>query len=262
MTLNQFYLTKNDCYKEGRKIVIKGIVVHSTGANNPNINRYVPIDPTASSMHWNKPGLTKCVHAFIGYMPNKSIGTVQTLPWDMRGWHVGPGTNGSYNNTHIGFEICEDNLGNPTYFDKVFKEAAELCCYLCKKFNLLPLQDGVIVSHHESYLRGYGSNHADCDHWLKQYNLTMNDFREYVNYLFTGGDEQDMNFKEEFDKMQADLATKPFSDWALDEDIPDWCKENNISKGGPQCYITREQCEAMIKRAIATYNKSLSNIFR
>lgn len=262
MNLTQFYLTKNDCYKQGRTITVQGIVVHSTGANNPNINRYVPIDPTASSMHWDKPGLTKCVHAFVGYMPNKTIGTVQTLPWNMRGWHVGPGTKGSYNNSHIGFEICEDGLTDQTYFDKVFKEAAELCAYLCNEYNLNPMKDGVIVSHHESYLRGYGSNHADCDHWLKKFNLKMDDFREYVNYLFTGGDEKEMDFKKEFDKMQDELAKKPFSEWAQSEDVPEWCEENGISKGGPQCYITREQCEAMIKRAIATYNKSLANIFR
>ena len=34
------------------------------------------------------------------------MATYQTLPWDHRGWHAG----GSANNTHIGFEICEDAL--------------------------------------------------------------------------------------------------------------------------------------------------------
>jgi hypothetical protein len=37
------------------------------------------------------------------------------LPWDHRGWHAG----GSANNTHIGFEICEDGLTDSKYFNAV-----------------------------------------------------------------------------------------------------------------------------------------------
>ncbi|ARP41383.1 hypothetical protein GTHT12_03458 [Geobacillus thermodenitrificans] len=36
MNLKKLYLTKNECYKAGRKITPKGIMVHSTGANNSN----------------------------------------------------------------------------------------------------------------------------------------------------------------------------------------------------------------------------------
>lgn len=32
------YATKNLCFRAGRKMKPKGIVVHSTGANNPNFN--------------------------------------------------------------------------------------------------------------------------------------------------------------------------------------------------------------------------------
>ena len=49
------------------------------------------------------------------------MATYQTLPWDHRGWHAG----GSANNTHIGFEICEDGLADATYFKKVYQEAIE-----------------------------------------------------------------------------------------------------------------------------------------
>jgi len=37
-------LMKNECYKAGNKITPKGIIVHSTGANNPNLKRYVRLD--------------------------------------------------------------------------------------------------------------------------------------------------------------------------------------------------------------------------
>ena len=35
MNLRQLFLTHNACYKAGRNIVPRGIMVHSTGANNP-----------------------------------------------------------------------------------------------------------------------------------------------------------------------------------------------------------------------------------
>lgn len=44
LDLHKCLLTENDCYKAGRKIVPKGVMVHSTGANNPNLRRYVGPD--------------------------------------------------------------------------------------------------------------------------------------------------------------------------------------------------------------------------
>lgn len=44
MNLHKLILTENACYKTGRKITPKGIMVHSTGANNPNLRRYVGPD--------------------------------------------------------------------------------------------------------------------------------------------------------------------------------------------------------------------------
>ena len=41
MNLNKCLLTNNNCYKAGVKMIPKGIMVHSTGANNPNLKRYV-----------------------------------------------------------------------------------------------------------------------------------------------------------------------------------------------------------------------------
>ena len=41
MNLVQKFLTKNDCYKKGIIIKPKGFMLHSTGANNPNVKRYV-----------------------------------------------------------------------------------------------------------------------------------------------------------------------------------------------------------------------------
>lgn len=44
MNLHKLIFTENACYKAGKKITVKGIMVHSTGANNPNLRRYVGPD--------------------------------------------------------------------------------------------------------------------------------------------------------------------------------------------------------------------------
>jgi len=44
LNLRKLILTENACYKAGKKITPKGIMVHSTGANNPYLRRYVGPD--------------------------------------------------------------------------------------------------------------------------------------------------------------------------------------------------------------------------
>ena len=44
MNLHKLFFTNNACYKAGRRITPKGIMVHSTGANNPWLKRYVGPD--------------------------------------------------------------------------------------------------------------------------------------------------------------------------------------------------------------------------
>ena len=61
MNLRKLILTNNDCYKAGRKITVKGIMVHSTGANNPWLKRYVGPDDgllgvNKNGNHWNTAG--------------------------------------------------------------------------------------------------------------------------------------------------------------------------------------------------------------
>lgn len=184
MEIKQCLLTKNDCYKTARKITPAGIVVHSTGANNPYLRRYVQPDDgilgiNKNNNSWNRSGLDVCVHAFIGKDKNNDVRVYQTLPFDYACWGVANGSKGSYNYNpaYIQFEICEDDLTNKEYFEKAFDLASEFCAYLIKRFNL-KLEN--VVSHHEAHLRGYGSNHADCDHWLKRFGKTMDDFRAMV----------------------------------------------------------------------------------
>ena len=200
MRLIKCMLTANDCYKAGRTITPKGVMVHSTGANNPLVARYVqPVEGQSNEAQlkaeiggnrnandWNNPGLDVCTHAFVGKLADGGVGTVQTLPWNHRGWHAGTGTSGgSANNTHIAFEICEDDLTDEGYFRKVYQEAVELAAMLCKTYNLNPLADGVVICHSEGYQRGVASNHADVMHWFPKFGKSMDTFRADVAKAMT-----------------------------------------------------------------------------
>lgn len=182
MNLKQYFLTKNECYQRNVYITVKGLMLHSTGANNPNLKRYVPnfdgtIGDNQYGNHWDtfQPGGRQvCVHGFIGKLEDGSIATVQTLPWNMKGWHAG----GDANATHIGVEICEDDLTNADYFNKVYTEAVELFAYLCKEFNLNPLTN--IICHSEGASKGIASNHSDVMHWFPKHGKSMDTFRADV----------------------------------------------------------------------------------
>lgn len=176
MNLKQFFLTKNECYIIGTMMTVKGLMLHSTGANNPNISRYVPLEITTPN-NWNvyRPaGREVCVHGFIGKLQDGTIASVQTLPWNMRGWHCA----GNANNTYIGVEICEDGLNDSNYFNKVYNEAVELFAYLCKMYNLNPMTQ--IICHCEGYKKGIASNHADVMHWFPKHGKSMDTFRKDV----------------------------------------------------------------------------------
>lgn len=196
MKLIQCILTDNDCFRIKRGIKPKGVMVHSTGADNPTLRRYVQpvkggdgdyaalmaqLGRNKNGNHWNRPGLDVCVHGFIGQLADGSVASVQTLPWTHRGWHAGTGTSGgSANNTHISFEICEDGLADPAYFKLVYREAVELTAHLCQVCGLDPLADGVVICHSVGYRRGVASGHADVEHWFPRHGKSMDDFRADV----------------------------------------------------------------------------------
>lgn len=198
MNLHKLLFTENACYRAGRKITVKGIMVHSTGANNPWLKRYVGPDDgllgkNQYNNHWNTyhpGGREVCVHGFIGKLADGTIATYQTLPWDHRGWHAG----GSANNTHIGFEICEDGLADGTYFGKVYQEAVELCAYLCKMYGLTEKN---IICHSEGYKQGIASNHGDVMHWFPKHGKSMDTFRAAVKELLAADTETDTDAEKE-----------------------------------------------------------------
>lgn len=176
-------LTNNPCYTEGRKITVKGLMLHSVGVPQPKASVFIK--------NWNKASHDNaCVHAFIDGIDGN---VYQTLPWNHRGWHCGA----AGNNTHIGVEMCEPDTIEYTsgasfvandveearkVVTRTYNSAVELFAKLCADYNLDPMGNGVIVSHTEGYARGIASNHADPEHLWKglKMSYTMGGFRRDV----------------------------------------------------------------------------------
>lgn len=255
MNLYRQILTRNDCYSKGWAITPKGVMVHSTGANNPNVARYVPGDDilgrNVNGNHWDRPGVAKCVHAFVGKIADGSVAAVQTLPWNWRGWHAG----GSANDTHISFELCEDGLDDPAYFAAVYRQAVELTAYLCKEYNLDPLADGVVLCHQEGYRRGIASNHADVLHWFPKFGRTMDDFRADAARAMEG--EREVTYeqwKAFMDQYRGELAAQPPGDWAVPY-ISQAVEAGLMADAGgsierPKDFVTREELATALAAAV------------
>ena len=194
MKLVQSILTKNPCYTAGRKITVKGLMLHSVGCPQPKASVFIN--------SWNSPSYDNaCVHGFI----DGNDGTVyQTLPWNHRGWHCGSGSKGSGNNTHIGVEMCEpacikytsganftcsDTATAKAVAKRTYEAAVELFAMLCRQYNLNPTANGVIISHREGHSRGIASNHGDPEHLWTQLGMvyTMDTFRRAVKAAMDGG---------------------------------------------------------------------------
>jgi N-acetylmuramoyl-L-alanine amidase len=191
MNLHTCLLTKNACCKAGAVIEPTRIVVHDTGAGNPNLKRYVQPDDgligkNAYGNDWNRPkpdGRSVCVHAFIGKLKDGEIATYQTLPWTMQAWGVGSGSKGSYNGSAIQFEICDDGYKDESYFHAVYQEAVELCVHLCKEHGI---STDNIVCHAEAHRLGYATNHGDVEVWFGKFGKSMSGFRSDVENLLAG----------------------------------------------------------------------------
>lgn len=273
-------MTNSTCYKQTRKMDIKGVLWHSTGANNKTIKRYVQpsendkncqsliakIGKNTSRTDWNHSSQQAGVNAWIGALADGSVAAVQTLPWNYRPWGCGSGPKGSCNTGWIQFEICEDNLSDPNYFAKVYKEACELTAYLCKTYNINPNGsvnvNGVtvptILCHQDSYQLGLGSNHADVYHWFKKYGKDMATVRKDVTALMQSKvieeDDEDMT-QEKFNEMMnvylSQLAAQPVT-W--EQDAMTWAQANGLINGNekgqlmPKRFMTRGEFAAVLKR--------------
>lgn len=199
MDIVQSFMTLNPCYRAGKRITVKGIVLHSVGCPQPSAKVFVE--------RLNSAGAKVCVHAFIDADTEE---VYQTLPWDYKAWHCG----GSGNSTHIGVEMCEPSCIKYTggaaivcadeerareTVRRTLNAAVKLFAELCVKYGLDPLGKNVIVSHKEGHDRGMASGHGDPDHLFRQLhmNYSMDDFRkavaDAVNGISTDSADKRMN---------------------------------------------------------------------
>lgn len=185
--IEEHFLRENPCFKEEKTISVKGVMLHSVGCACQSAQPLLA--------NWNHSSFySSCVHAFID--GNTGV-AYQTLPWDHRAWHCGQGVSGSANNTHISIEMCEpdslnysdganftcaDPAGASIVITRTYEAAVELAAYLCLKFELDPMKDGVLLSHAEGCQRGIACNHSDPEHLWNDLHTgyTMDLFRNNV----------------------------------------------------------------------------------
>ena len=191
MNLKQNYLTESGCYKAGKRITVKGLMIHSVGCPQPEADVFMK--------NWNRADANACVHAIVE--PDGDV--YQLLPWEHRGWHCGGGAN----NTHIGVEMTEPSTirytgganwtetGNgentKNHVLAAYKYAVELFAFLCHQFGLDPMADGVVISHSEGCRRGVASNHGDVEHLWSKFGLTMAQFRKDIKAAMEGSTAED-----------------------------------------------------------------------
>ena len=247
MKINTKYMTRNDCYTAGRKIIPKGIMVHSTAT--PGVMAEAWFSRWNKSFRAGEINRQVCVHAFLD---DKEIW--QYLPWNHRGWHAG----GKANDTHIGLEICEpggfsysgganmvgyDVQKNEAYFRAAWNNAVSLCVLLCREYGLTEKD---IICHSEGNKKGIASNHADVMHWFPKHGESMDTFRAAVKKALEKVDEG----KEVFEVGNiVEIKSSARTYYPCGPIIPNWVKWNYhlitqdkvgnkpVIKGGKECVL-------------------------
>lgn len=189
----QLICVDSSCYKANKRITPRGILIHGTAANNAKLGRWVKTDneneiAVNPNKNWFGSMVNEIIpHATIGVKDghnanNKDLALVQLLPYDMRCWGCGSGKYGSYNDSHIQIEMCQDVSRGKEYLEKILTSTAEWCAELMMEFDNITIND--IVSHKEAHALGYASNHGDPENWLDLYGITMSDFRKRVEVWY------------------------------------------------------------------------------
>ena len=105
--------TQSTCYKgTNQNMTVRGVLWHSTGANNPTLKRYVqPINGNDTKEHssntytnkvwleklgtnsnkndWNHINHEAGLNCWIGKLADGTVTTVQTMPWTFKPWGCG-----------------------------------------------------------------------------------------------------------------------------------------------------------------------------
>lgn len=196
------YATNNGAYKAGRNITASGSVNHSIGCAQPSVD-VIYNNMNNTSAKWG-------VTAILGDFHKGPGRIILALPLKptRRNWGVGSGSKGSFNNSHVQWEVCEpsghtyaggtmigyDAEKNAEYFARMWSLLVKWNVYIALELGL-SAED--ICDHAESHRAGMGSNHADLGHWLPKHGKSMNDLRAEVAAILNDTEEEiDMSAEE------------------------------------------------------------------
>lgn len=220
-------------------IAVKGLCLHSVGCPQPRADVF--------AKNFNSPNARASIHGCIE--PGRFIEMAPIMEKKGRTkkcYHVGSGSKGSRNTSHIGIEMTEPStikyVGGASFKDlnpentrkhvtEVTATAAELFADLCI-FHGLTVNDITITTHRQSHLDGYGGNHGDPEHIWKVIGYTLKDFRRDVQAHIDAkkGDVLALMTKQEFEKILDEklASVKPIVYRTID-DVPDYAK-NAVKK--------------------------------
>lgn len=247
MRYTKQFLTQSDCYRAAAPLSPSGIVVHSTGVDQKRIGAY--------TSQWDQPGVRACVHGFLGLDAAGGLCYTQTLPYGLRCWGCGAGPEGSFNDSHIQFEICE-TLDDGDWCRTTYAAALEVCARLCAEFSIDP---AAVVTHSEAHALGFASNHGDVTHWWSRFGLGMDGFRGALKKLLEddrmqNNEENYQVFRDFMRRYEAEQRALPVSDWAA-ESCARGVKKGLFADGDgdggmdwPQAYVKRQELAVVLDR--------------
>lgn len=216
-------------------ITVKGLCLHSVGCPQPKADVF--------AKNFNSPNARASIHGVIE--PGRFIEMAPCFKQKGRTkkcYHVGSGSKGSRNSTHIGIEMTEPNTikytGGASYKDldpaktKEFflantDTAAQVFADLCI-FHDLTVNDITITTHRQSYLDGYGGNHGDPWHIWRFIGYDLDQFRKDVQKYIDAkkGDVLALMTKQEFEQiLEQKLASVKPAVYQTIDDVPDYAKE-------------------------------------
>lgn len=148
----------------------KGIIIHSSGRNNPYLRHFVQPSKNDENYEdiisqlgenkrhddWNHIHTAYNFHYWIGKDNFDNVVSIQTFPLDVKTWK----------DSYIHICICEDNLDNPTYLTNCISKLIKLCKSLCDQYNW---NEDDIYDYSEI------SNFPDTNYWLEKcgYNIKL-----------------------------------------------------------------------------------------
>lgn len=192
MNIVKNILTKNDCYKSGKKITPQGLQLHTIGTSQNTA--------TSLASYWNQSGISACVHYCIDAETEGKV--LQFLPDNYRSWADAGYGNGNL----ITVELMESDymkytgganykITNQSKFEadllRAYNTAVQFFAQKCKEYSWNPqekMKNGLyrVSSHDEGRRLGLSSAHVDPTHVWSHIDKDMDKFRADVKAAMNG----------------------------------------------------------------------------